>query len=146
MSKRIIGVFTSGGDSQGMNAAVRSVVRIGIHHGCRMFFIKEGYEGMVAGGEYIVEATWSSVSNIIHAGGTVIGSARSKVFRTPEGRQKAALNLIQCGINNLVVIGGDGSLTGANLFKEEWSSILEKLDKEGSILMIFHISILIDNL
>ncbi|XP_014208487.1 ATP-dependent 6-phosphofructokinase isoform X5 [Copidosoma floridanum] len=128
-----LAVFTSGGDSQGMNAAVRAVVRMGIYLGCKVFFIREGYQGMVDGGENIVEANWSSVSCIIHRGGTVIGSARCKDFREREGRKKAAKNLVTRGISNLVVIGGDGSLTGANLFKTEWSDLLKDLAKDGEI-------------
>lgn len=130
---RAIGVFTSGGDSQGMNAAVRAVVRMGLYLGCRVYFIKEGYQGMVDGVDHIVEATWPSVSGIIHKGGTVIGSARCMAFREREGRLKAALNLIQNNITNLVVIGGDGSLTGANQFRTEWSSLLDELVEKGSI-------------
>ncbi|KYN30247.1 6-phosphofructokinase [Trachymyrmex cornetzi] len=128
-----IAVFTSGGDSQGMNAAVRAVVRMGIYLGCRVYFIREGYQGMVDGGKYIEEATWSSVSCIIHRGGTVIGSARCKEFRERPGRRKAAKNLVNLGITNLVVIGGDGSLTGANLFKEEWPALLKELVESGDI-------------
>ncbi|XP_014287714.1 ATP-dependent 6-phosphofructokinase isoform X1 [Halyomorpha halys] len=128
-----IAVFTSGGDSQGMNAAVRAVVRMGIYLGCKVYFIKEGYQGMVDGGDCIVEAHWTSVSSIIHKGGTIIGSARCKDFREVEGRRKAAKNLIQHGINNLVVIGGDGSLTGANCFRNEWSSLVKHLLDNGDI-------------
>ncbi|XP_068967200.1 ATP-dependent 6-phosphofructokinase isoform X6 [Bombus flavifrons] len=128
-----LAVFTSGGDSQGMNAAVRAVVRMGIYLGCKVFFINEGYQGMVDGGNNIVEANWSSVSCIIHKGGTVIGSARCKDFRERAGRRKAAKNLVTRGIANLVVIGGDGSLTGANLFKEEWSDLLKELAEAGEI-------------
>ncbi|KAI4470917.1 phosphofructokinase [Holotrichia oblita] len=122
-----LAVFTSGGDSQGMNAAVRSVVRMGTYLGCKVYFIKEGYQGMVDGGEYIEEANWSSVSSIIHKGGTIIGSARCKDFRTREGQLKAAKNLVDKGITNIVVIGGDGSLTGANEFRRSWSSLLDEL-------------------
>nr|CAI5832859.1 unnamed protein product [Callosobruchus analis] len=128
-----IAVFTSGGDSQGMNAAVRSVVRMGIYLGCKVYFIREGYQGMVDGGDNIVEANWSSVSCIIHKGGTIIGSARCKDFREREGRLKAAKNLVANGITNLVVIGGDGSLTGADLFRQEWPSLLDELLQTGRI-------------
>ncbi|CAH0546399.1 unnamed protein product [Brassicogethes aeneus] len=128
-----IAVFTSGGDSQGMNAAVRAVVRMGIYLGCKVYFIKEGYQGMVDGEEFIVEANWSSVSSIIHLGGTVIGSARCMEFREKSGRLKAARNLVKKGITNLVVIGGDGSLTGADLFRQEWSVLLEELLKTNQI-------------
>jgi len=128
-----IGVLTSGGDSSGMNSAVRASVRMALYLGCKVFFIKEGYQGMVNGGNYIEEATWVSVSGIIHAGGTVIGSARCAEFREREGRLRAAANLIKHSITNLVVIGGDGSLTGANLFKQEWPSLLEELVKTEKI-------------
>jgi len=128
-----LAVFTSGGDSQGMNSAVRAVVRFGIYLGCKVYFIKEGYQGMVDGGDNIVEAGWSSVSGIIHKGGTVIGSARCMDFKERWGRLKAAKNLIDRGITNLVVIGGDGSLTGANKFRVEWSSLLDELVEKGEI-------------
>ncbi|XP_050294037.1 ATP-dependent 6-phosphofructokinase isoform X5 [Anthonomus grandis grandis] len=128
-----IAVFTSGGDSQGMNAAVRAVVRMGIYLGCKVYFIREGYQGMVDGDEHIIEANWSSVSCIIHKGGTIIGSARCKDFRERPGRKKAALNLVKHGITNLVVIGGDGSLTGADLFRQEWASLLDELLTDGAI-------------
>uniref|UniRef100_A0A803T3Y8 6-phosphofructokinase type C n=1 Tax=Anolis carolinensis TaxID=28377 RepID=A0A803T3Y8_ANOCA len=116
-----------------MNAAVRAVVRMGIYVEAKVYFIYEGYEGMVDGGENIVEVTWESVSSILQVGGTVIGSARCKAFRTREGRLKAACNLVKCGITNLCVIGGDGSLTGANIFRTEWSGLLEELASQGEI-------------
>ncbi|KAF7708948.1 hypothetical protein HF521_018005 [Silurus meridionalis] len=128
---KAIAVLTSGGDAQGMNAAVRAVVRMGIYVGAKVYFIHEGYQGMVDGGDNIQEATWESVSSMLQVGGTVIGSARCKEFRTREGRLKAAHNLVQHGITNLCVIGGDGSLTGANLFREEWSSLLAELVQQG---------------
>jgi len=128
-----IAVFTSGGDSQGMNAAVRAVVRFGIYLGCKVYFIKEGYQGMVDGGACIVEADWASVSGIIHRGGTVIGSARCTDFREREGRLRAARNLIERGITNMVVIGGDGSLTGANRFRQEWTSLVKELLETSKI-------------
>lgn len=130
---RAIGVFTSGGDAQGMNAAVRAVVRMGLYLGCKVYFIKEGYQGMVDGGDHIVEATWAQVSGMMNLGGTVIGSARCKEFREREGRLKAAYNLIQVNITNLVVIGGDGSLTGANKFRQEWQSLLQELVDNNKI-------------
>nr|XP_022904145.1 ATP-dependent 6-phosphofructokinase isoform X1 [Onthophagus taurus] len=128
-----IALFTSGGDSQGMNAAVRSIVRMGLYLGCRMFFIREGYQGMVDGEKFIEEAKWSSVSSIIHMGGTIIGSARCKDFRTREGQKKAAKNLVKRGIQNLVIIGGDGTLTGANIFRQSWASLLDELLKDNQI-------------
>uniref|UniRef100_A0A3B3HD46 ATP-dependent 6-phosphofructokinase n=1 Tax=Oryzias latipes TaxID=8090 RepID=A0A3B3HD46_ORYLA len=130
---KCIAVLTSGGDAQGMNAAVRAVVRMGIYVGAKVYFIHEGYQGMVDGGDNIKEATWESVSSMLQVGGTVIGSARCKEFRTHEGRLKAAHNLVQRGITNLCVIGGDGSLTGANLFREEWSGLLNELLEQGLI-------------
>ncbi|XP_034558328.1 ATP-dependent 6-phosphofructokinase, platelet type-like isoform X3 [Notolabrus celidotus] len=128
-----IAVLTSGGDAQGMNAAVRAVVRMGIYVGAKVYFIHEGYQGMVDGGDNIKEATWESVSSMLQVGGTVIGSARCKEFRAHEGRLKAAHNLVQRSITNLCVIGGDGSLTGANLFREEWSGLLDELVQQGLI-------------
>ncbi|XP_043082173.1 ATP-dependent 6-phosphofructokinase, platelet type isoform X4 [Puntigrus tetrazona] len=130
---KAIAVLTSGGDAQGMNAAVRAVVRMGIYVGAKVYFVHEGYQGMVDGGDNIKEATWESVSSMLQMGGTVIGSARCKDFRTHEGRLKAAHNLVQRGITNLCVIGGDGSLTGANLFREEWSGLLAELVQQGLI-------------
>ncbi|XP_073687294.1 ATP-dependent 6-phosphofructokinase, platelet type isoform X4 [Garra rufa] len=130
---KAIAVLTSGGDAQGMNAAVRAVVRMGIYVGAKVYFVHEGYQGMVDGGDNIKEATWESVSSMLQMGGTVIGSARCKDFRSHEGRLKAAHNLVQRGITNLCVIGGDGSLTGANLFREEWSGLLSELVEQGLI-------------
>ena len=116
-----------------MNAAVRAVVRFGLYLGCKVYFIREGYQGMVDGGNNIEEATWASVSGIIHKGGTVIGSARCMDFKEREGRVKAAKNLVKRGITNLVVIGGDGSLTGANKFRCEWSDLLKTLVEANEI-------------
>ncbi|XP_015414042.1 PREDICTED: ATP-dependent 6-phosphofructokinase, muscle type [Myotis davidii] len=130
---KAIAVLTSGGDAQGMNAAVRAVVRVGIFTGARVFFVHEGYQGLVDGGENIREATWESVSMMLQLGGTVIGSARCKDFREREGRLRAAHNLVKRGITNLCVIGGDGSLTGADTFRSEWSGLLSDLQKEGKI-------------
>ena len=126
-------VFTSGGDSPGMNAAVRAVVRFGIHLGCNVYLIKEGYQGLVDGGDCFQEAYWETVSGIISTGGTVIGSARCMEFREREGRLKAARNLVQKRISNLVVIGGDGSLTGANLFRQDWPGLLKDLVESKQI-------------
>ncbi|ROI79342.1 ATP-dependent 6-phosphofructokinase, platelet type [Anabarilius grahami] len=130
---KAIAVLTSGGDAQGMNAAVRAVVRMGIYVGAKVYFVHEGYQGMVDGGDNIKEASWESVSSMLQVGGTVIGSARCKDFRSHEGRLKAAHNLVQRGITNLCVIGGDGSLTGANLFRKEWSGLLAELVEQGLI-------------
>jgi len=92
-----------------------------------VFAIYEGYQGMVDGEGYIRPLNWNSVGGILHRGGTVIGSARCEEFKTREGRLKAALNLVNHEIDSLVIIGGDGSLTGANIFHQEWSSLLAEL-------------------
>ncbi|MCP3931866.1 MAG: 6-phosphofructokinase [Bacteroidetes bacterium] len=131
--RKSIAVLTSGGDAQGMNPAVRAVVRAALHKGYDVYAVYEGYKGMILGGKYIRKMEWWSVGGILHKGGTVIGSARSKKFRTKEGRQKAVLNLISRGIDALVVIGGDGSLTGANILRKEWTEHVDALFKEGEI-------------
>lgn len=128
-----IGILTSGGDAQGMNAAVRAVVRTAISKGLDVYAIREGYQGMVDGDDRICKMNWDSVGGILQQGGTVIGSARCKAFRTREGRAQAALNLLKNNIDKLVVIGGDGSLTGANLFRQEWASLLEDLVSQNKI-------------
>ncbi|RMB90343.1 hypothetical protein DUI87_33229 [Hirundo rustica rustica] len=130
---KAIAVLTSGGDAQGMNAAVRAVVRVGIYTGAKVFFVCEGYQGLVDGGDHIKEATWDSVSMMLQLGGTVIGSARCQDFRTREGRLRAARNLVKRGVTNLCVIGGDGSLTGADTFRAEWGGLLAELLKNGGI-------------
>ncbi|KAK2889350.1 hypothetical protein Q8A67_014725 [Cirrhinus molitorella] len=130
---KAIAVLTSGGDAQGMNAAVRATVRVGIYTGAKVYFVHEGYQGLVDGGGNIRQATWESVSMMLQLGGTVIGSARCQDFRSKEGRAKAACNLVKLGITNLCVIGGDGSLTGANEFRSEWSELLQILLKAGKI-------------
>lgn len=130
---KVIGVLTSGGDAPGMNAALRAVVRSALSQGARVFAIYEGYQGMVDGGERIRSLNWDDVGGILQRGGTLIGTARCAAFRTREGRLRAARNLVKLGIDRLVVIGGDGSLTGANLFRQEWSSLLEELVKMGEI-------------
>ncbi|XP_071374272.1 ATP-dependent 6-phosphofructokinase, muscle type-like isoform X6 [Centroberyx affinis] len=130
---RSIAVLTSGGDAQGMNAAVRATVRVGLYTGAKVYFVHEGYQGLVDGGDNIRPATWESVSMMLQLGGTVIGSARCKDFRNREGRMQAACNLVKLGITNLCVIGGDGSLTGANQFRTEWSSLLVDLVRAGKI-------------
>ena len=124
---RSLGVFTSGGDAQGMNAALRATVRMALFNEMKVYAIYEGYQGLVEGGDKIKELAWGSVSGILHLGGTVIGTARCQAFRQREGRLSAAENLLQRGINSLAIIGGDGSLTGANLFKSEWSSLIKEL-------------------
>ncbi|KAK6315525.1 hypothetical protein J4Q44_G00150540 [Coregonus suidteri] len=130
---KAIALLTSGGDAQGMNAAVRAVTRMGIFVGAKMYLIYEGYQGLVDGGDNIKLAHWQSVTNIIQQGGTVIGSARCKAFTTRDGRLAAAFNLVKRGITNLCVCGGDGSLTGANIFRTEWSGLLAELVQKGRI-------------
>jgi len=131
--KRRIAVLTSGGDAQGMNAAVRSVVRVALDHGAEAYAIYEGYQGMVDGGERIRKMDWNSVGGILQLGGTVIGTARSAEFMTREGRLKAASNLIENGIDGLVIVGGDGSLTGASVLRQEWHSLVSELAEKGEI-------------
>jgi len=113
-----IGVFTSGGDAPGMNACVRSVVRTGLNLGLNVFGIKYGYNGFITNDIYQMKSY--SVSNTLQKGGTILKSARSDEFRTKEGRKKAYQNLKAKGIEGLVAIGGDGTLTGANIFYEEF--------------------------
>lgn len=108
---RKIGVLTSGGDAPGMNAAIRAVVRYGIYHSISVIGIKDGYRGLVEGES--VEMSLSSVADIIHRGGTVLGSARSEEFQEQEGFNKALKNIKYLGIDGLVAIGGDGTFQGA---------------------------------
>ncbi|MCE2786983.1 MAG: 6-phosphofructokinase [Bacteroidota bacterium] len=112
-----IGVFTSGGDSPGMNACIRAVVRTAIYNGIEVMGIQRGYQGMIEND--IDFLTSRSVSNIIQRGGTILKSARSKEFMTPEGRSKAFRNLKEKGVDGIVCIGGNGTFTGAKLFFEE---------------------------
>jgi 6-phosphofructokinase 1 len=116
-----------------MNAAVRAVARAALHEGMVVFGVEEGLQGLVDGGESIRRLTSDDVGGILHRGGTVLGTARCAEFRDRSGRKKAARNLVARGIDALVVIGGDGRLTGANLFREEWSDLLAELADEGVI-------------
>jgi len=113
-----IGILTSGGDAPGMNAAIRSVTRSAIYNGLKVFGIYRGYKGLVT--DEIVEFKSQNVSNIIQMGGTILKTARCKEFTTPEGRAQAFENMKRHGIDALVVIGGDGSLTGARIFAQEY--------------------------
>ena len=128
-----LAVLTSGGDAAGMNAAVRAVVRAGIAAGLDVFAVNEGLQGLVDGGDAIRRVGSEDVGGILHQGGTVLGTARCAEFRTREGRLSAARNLIGHGIDAMVVIGGDGSLTGANLFRDEWPGLLAELAELGEI-------------
>ncbi len=131
--RRSIAVLTSGGDAPGMNAAVRAVVRTALARGARVFAVREGYEGAVAGGDRIIPMSWSSVGGILHQGGTAIGTARSEKFRSHEGRLQAAESFLGAGIDSLVVIGGDGSLSGADVLRQEWRGIIDELVACGRI-------------
>jgi 6-phosphofructokinase 1 len=120
MAKKVtkIGVMTSGGDSPGMNACIRAVVRTGIYHKLEVFGITRGYAGLIDNDIHKMESR--SVANIIQRGGTILKTARCKEFLTPEGRKKAYNNLKKLGINGLVIIGGDGSFKGAQVFSNEF--------------------------
>ena len=116
---KCVGILTSGGDAPGMNAAIRAVTRAAIFAGFKVKGIFRGYRGLVT--DEIVEFSTANVSNIIQRGGTILKTARCKEFQTPEGRQLAYDNLKRHGIDALVVIGGDGSLTGARIFANEFN-------------------------
>jgi len=121
MNKKIkrIGVLTSGGDSPGMNAAIRAVVRTGLYEGLEVFGIMRGYQGILDNDMFPMESR--SVANIIQRGGTILKTARCKEFYTEEGRKKAYQNLVSRGIEGLVIIGGDGSFKGAQNFSNEFN-------------------------
>ncbi|MBN8634117.1 MAG: 6-phosphofructokinase [Anaerolineae bacterium] len=125
--------MTSGGDAPGMNAAIRSIVRIALNRGVDVYAIYEGYQGLINGADFIRKLSWDAVGGILHRGGTIIGTARCDAFRTHEGRRIAALNLLKHEIDNLIIIGGDGSLTGADVFRREWGTLLEELVTAGEI-------------
>jgi 6-phosphofructokinase 1 len=116
-----IAVFTSGGDAPGMNACLRAVVRSGLHFGLKVYGVKRGYEGMIDGDIEKMDA--HSVSNIIQLSGTILQTARSERFFTPEGRRTAYENLKKHGIQGIVAIGGDGTFRGANVFMKEFKDI-----------------------
>ncbi|MBQ1737501.1 MAG: 6-phosphofructokinase [Muribaculaceae bacterium] len=115
---KTIGVLTSGGDAPGMNAAIRAVTRAAIYNGFKVKGIYRGYKGLVE--DEIVDFKAHNVSNIIHHGGTILKTARCKEFMTVEGRRRAYENIQRHGIDALVVIGGDGSLSGARQFASEY--------------------------
>lgn len=120
MQKKVtrVGVLTSGGDSPGMNAAIRAVVRTSIYHGLEVYGIMRGYQGLIEND--IVKMESRSVANIIQRGGTILKTARSKIFHLPEGRRQAYEALKKHGIDGLVIIGGDGSFRGAVEFSREF--------------------------
>ena len=115
---KCIGILTSGGDASGMNAAIRAVTRSAICNGYTVKGIYRGYEGLIR--NEIKELTTQDVSSIIQRGGTILKTARSKDFMTPEGRKVAYNNMVAAGIDALVVIGGNGSLSGAQIFANEF--------------------------
>jgi 6-phosphofructokinase 1 len=114
-----IGVFTSGGDSPGMNAAIRAVVRTALYNQIKISGIRFGYQGMI--NNDIIEMDHKAVANIIQRGGTILKTARCEAFKTDEGMQKAYENCVQHGIDALVCIGGDGSFRGANAFSKKFN-------------------------
>ena len=128
-----IAVMTSGGDAPGMNAAVRAAVRMGIHNGLTVYGIHNGWQGAVDGGDSIEEMHWWSVGGILQRGGTFLGTARCDRFRQREGRREAAVNFYKLGVDGLVIIGGDGSLTGARILSEEWPDLLREAAALGQI-------------
>ena len=119
MPIKCIGILTSGGDAPGMNAAIRAVTRSAIYNGIAVKGIYRGYKGMIT--DEIEEFKTQNVSNIIQRGGTILKTARCMEFKTPEGRKQAHDKLVEHGIDSLVVIGGDGSLTGARIFADEFN-------------------------
>lgn len=128
-----IAVLTSGGDAPGMNAAVRAVVRNGIIRGCEMWAVYEGYEGLVEGDRLMKKVSWDDVRGFLSIGGTVIGTARCMAFKERSGRLQACHNMVKAGIDAIVVCGGDGSLTGADLFRSNWPSLIKELRDTGKI-------------
>jgi len=128
-----IGVLTSGGDAPGMNPALRAVVRTGLDAGAEVVAICEGFRGLVRGGEHFRPMTWDSVGGILHRGGTVIGTARCDEFLHREGRLAAAANLLAQRVDRLIVIGGDGSLTAADILQREWPDLLAELVTAGRV-------------
>lgn len=121
MKEKYIGILTSGGDASGMNAAIRAVTRSAIYNGFKVKGIYRGYEGLIA--DEVKELTTEDVSSIIQRGGTILKTARSQAFTTPEGRKKAYETMQKENIYALVIIGGDGSLTGARIFADEYNVI-----------------------
>ncbi|KAH6648762.1 phosphofructokinase-domain-containing protein [Truncatella angustata] len=129
--KKKIAVMTSGGDSPGMNAVVRAVVRMAIHLGCDAYCVYEGYQGLVTGD--IRQTEWNDVRGYLSEGGTLIGTARCMEFYERPGRLLAAKHMILKGIDALAICGGDGSLTGADKFRSEWPSLVDELVSKGEL-------------
>ncbi|HMM33988.1 MAG TPA: 6-phosphofructokinase, partial [Thermoanaerobaculia bacterium] len=131
--RRRVAILTSGGDAPGMNAVVRAAVRAALERGLEVVAVEEGFHGLVEGGERFRRMAWGDVGGILPKAGTVIGTARCPEFRTREGRLAAARNVARERIEGLVVVGGDGSLTGADLFRREWPSLLSELAAKGEL-------------
>ncbi len=128
-----IAVLTSGGDAGGMNAAVRAVVRTALSRGVDAYVVHDGFQGLVDGGDAIRRVSSADVAGILHRGGTVLGTARSSEFRTQEGMGKAVRNMLDRRIDALVVVGGDGSLSGANELRELWPGVVAALSESGEV-------------
>jgi len=128
-----LAILTSGGDAPGMNAALRAAVRTALEEEMDVVAVREGYRGLVEGGDAFRPMDWDGVGGIMHMGGTVIGTARSDEFRTWDGRLRAAQNLVEHGIDRLIVMGGDGSLTAADLLHREWPELIAELEEQGRI-------------
>lgn len=129
--RKRIAVLTSGGDSPGMNAAVRAVVRYGIYKQCEVFAVNEGYAGLIS--DDMKKMSWDDVRGWLSFGGTLIGTARCLEFKQREGRLTGCYNMIKNGIDALIVIGGDGSLTGADFLRNDWPSLVAELASTGRI-------------
>ncbi|MEJ2581423.1 MAG: 6-phosphofructokinase [Acidobacteriota bacterium] len=128
-----LGILTSGGDAPGMNAALRAAVRTALDSATEVVAISEGFLGLVEGGDRFRQLDWDAVGGIMHKGGTVIGTARCEEFRDRDGRLCAAQNLVEQGIDRLIVIGGDGSLTAADLLHREWPGLIAEIEEGGRI-------------
>lgn len=128
-----IAMLTSGGDAPGMNSAIRAVVRTAIHEGFHAYVVLEGYSGLVKGGKMIKRQYEDDVRGYQGIGGTEIGTARCMEFKERAGRLQAAKNMVEHGIDALIICGGDGSLTGADIFRREWPGLLEELVQKKQI-------------
>ncbi len=128
-----VAVLTSGGDCPGMNAGLRAVTRLCLQSGHSVFGVTRGYHGLVEGTPAIHPLAWEDVGGILQLGGTMLATARSKEFLTVQGRRKAVAELVSRGIDRMVVIGGDGSLTGAQQLYQEWPDHLAALESEGEL-------------
>lgn len=126
-----IAFLTSGGDSPGMNAAIRAIVRMSLYRGSQPYAIHEGYQGLLD--DLIKPLNWNDVANLLSAGGTKIKTSRCPGFLERDNRKRGALNLIKRGICRLIVVGGDGSLRGADRLRAEWPEFVKEFLEEGVI-------------